>query len=96
VEQSYVKIIPTCWMILRKMFLYRFESDNLTCGKDLTFVEHAELKEVIFSISVVVSHTYCVLNSPLRMKDLLFQYYLNMNKSMISEKFKFLMYLFCL
>ena len=72
-EQLYVKIIPICWMILRKMFPYHCcESDNLTCGEDLTFVERAELKEVIFSISVVVSHTYYVLNSPLRVKDLLF------------------------
>jgi hypothetical protein len=43
-------------MNLRKMFLYHcYESDNLTYGEDLTFVEHAELKEAIFSISVVVS-----------------------------------------
>ena len=96
-EQLYVKIIPTCWMILKKMFLYHCcESDDLTCGEDLSFVERAELKGVIFSNSVVVSHFYYVLNSPLRMKDLLFQYYLNMNKSMIPEKFQFLMYLFCL
>jgi len=82
-------------MVLRKMFLYRYESDNLTCGEDLTFVEHAELEEAIFSTSVV-SHAYCVLNSCLRMKDLLFQYYFNVNKSMIYEKFNFLMCLFCL
>ena len=61
VELLYVKIIPTCWMNLRKLFLYRcYESNNLTCGEDLTFMEQPELKEVIFSISVVVSHTYYV------------------------------------
>jgi hypothetical protein len=56
VEQLYVTVIPACWMNMRKMFLYHhYESDNLTCGEDLNFVEHAELKEVIFSIPVVVS-----------------------------------------
>jgi hypothetical protein len=78
VQELYVKILPTCWIILRNMFLYRFESDNLTCGEDLTFVERAELKEVIFSISIVVSHTYYVFYSSLGMKDftisLLFKY----------------------
>ena len=87
-------IIPTCWTVLRKMFLYHYESDNLTRGEDLAFVDHAELKEVISSISVVVSHTYYILNSSLRVKDLLFQYYFNMYKSVIYEKSNFLMCLF--
>ena len=52
-EQLYVKIIPTCW---RRKFLYRcYNCDNLTCGEDLTSVDGAQLKEVIFSVSVVVS-----------------------------------------
>jgi hypothetical protein len=43
-------------MNLRKMFLCHFyEVDNLTCGKDLMFMEHAQLKDIIFSISIVVS-----------------------------------------
>ena len=78
------------------MFLYRYESHNLTCGEDLTFVERAELKEVIFSISVVVSDAYYVSSCSLSMKDLLFQYYFNMNMSMIYEEFNFLVCLFCL
>lgn len=43
-------------MNFRKMFVcHCYELDNLTWGKNLVFMEHAEFKDVIVGISLVVS-----------------------------------------